>query len=76
MYTIARKNNHIPHRPMNIPFDIWFDHYKHNLIDLFAIFKEQLHDVHPFCENQNLDMEKTFKKFSNLIYKNSSGVIK
>ena len=59
-----------------IPFDIWFKHYKNDIINIFAFFKEELHDVHPFSEKLKiLDNDKTLKKFAKFIYKSSSKVL-
>lgn len=75
MTSVSERLNYIPHRVVDTPFDIWYRHYKSHLINIFSFFKEALHNVLPFCE-KNLDSEKSLVKFAELIYKNSSGVIK
>jgi len=75
MTTVADRLNYIPHRAVNVPFDMWFTHYKPHILNIFSFFKEALCNVLPFTE-KNLDCEKSLVKFAELIYKNSSGVIK
>lgn len=74
---VCEQLNLIPERDVFIPFDIWYQHYKNDIFNIFAFFKERLHDVQPFSDNlKNLDSEKTLKKFATFLYHLSSKVLK
>lgn len=73
--TVFNQLGLLPEKPKGTSFYRWFNHYKSHLIQLFDIFKEQLHDVFPFSE-KDLESKELLLKFSLLVYKNSSGVLK
>jgi hypothetical protein len=75
MTTVYDRLNYVPYRAVEVPFEIWFRHYKDHILNIFAFFKESLYNVYPFSE-KNLDSERSLRKFGEMVYKNSSGVIK
>jgi len=75
MCSIIEQLNLIPDRDIFVPFHIWFAHYKNDIINIFAIFKEQLHDVQNF-DVKKLDTQEMLKKFARFLYNSSSKVLK
>jgi hypothetical protein len=73
--TVAESLGIVPDREINVPFKIWFEHYKNDLRFIYGLFEDQLCDVYPFTEKKFSD-EAMFKTFALMLYKNSSKVIK
>ena len=75
MSTVFEQLGLIPDRDIFVPFPIWFEHYKNDIVNIFALFKEQLHNVE-FFDVKKLDSLEKLKKFARLLYNSSSKVLK
>ena len=60
--------NYIPHKRIKVNFQIWFNEYKVDLINLYSILIETLEERY-----DNIDIN--FNIFCNFIFNNSSGFI-
>lgn len=72
--SVASKLNILP--PVvkrKLPFIVWFEKYKLEICMIYQLFKNELHDVKPFCA-KNLDDLKILRKFAIFLYKGSSGI--
>lgn len=73
--TIAQSLGIIPYREINVPFNIWYEHYKSDIFYLYSLFEDKLWDVAPFCD-KNFNDDKMQRKFALMLYKSSSRMIK
>ena len=72
---IAQRLNHLPHKPVDTPFPIWFKCYQYHLQTLFNIFFNELREIEPFSEKDNINNKEFFETFSKMIYKKSSRIV-